>query len=69
MNAFLVSKVDKIFFYDIDTFNEMEECMIQVPLLEKGEDEREPNEIITMQVSSNEMLLGIITGKNLIMKE
>ena len=47
----------------------MEECMIQVPLLEKGEDEREPNEIITMQVSSNEMLLGIITGKNLIMKE
>ena len=47
----------------------MEECMIQVPLLAKGEDEREPNEIIYMQISSNENLLGVITGKNLIMKE
>jgi len=28
MNAFLVSKVDKIFFYDTDSFNEMEDCMI-----------------------------------------
>lgn len=43
--------------------------MIQVPLLAKGEDEREPNEIISMQISSNENLLGVITGKNLIMKE
>ena len=69
MNAFLVSKIDKIFFYDTDSFNEMEDCMIQVPLLAKGEDEREPNEIISMQISSNENLLGVITGKNLIMKE
>lgn len=47
----------------------MVDSKISVPLLAKGADEREPNEIITMQISSNEMLLGVITGKNLIMKE
>jgi hypothetical protein len=35
MNAFLVSKVDQICFYDIDTFNEIKSCHIQVALLEK----------------------------------
>ena len=69
MNAFLVSKIDTIYFYDIDSFSEIIDCKIKVQLLKKGADEREPNEIITMQISSNEQLLGVITGKNLVMKE
>ena len=69
MNAFLVSMVDVIKFYDIDTFEEIKACEIKIPLLKKGEDEREPNEIISMQISSNEQYLGVISGKNLIMKE
>jgi hypothetical protein len=28
MNAFLVSKIDKILFYDIDTFKEIKQCQI-----------------------------------------
>jgi hypothetical protein len=69
MNAFLVSMVDVIKFYDVDTFAEIPECEIKIPLLEKKEDEREPNEIISMQISYNEAFLGVISGKNLIMKE
>ena len=69
LNAFLISKVNKISFYDIDTYEEIEDCQINVKLLAKGENEREPNEIISMQISSNEQMLGVITGKNLIMKE
>lgn len=69
MNAFLVSMVDVIKFYDIDTFEEIKACEIKIPLLKKGEDEREPNEIISMQMSCNEQMLGVISGKNLIMKE
>lgn len=40
MNAFLVSKIDKIHFYDIDTFKEMPKCLIEVPLFKNIE--REP---------------------------
>ena len=49
MNAFLVTRGNRIEFYDIDTYKEIEECEIKIPLLET--DEREPNEIISMQVS------------------
>ena len=40
MNAFLVSKIDKIHFYDVDTFKEMPKCLIEVPLFKNIE--REP---------------------------
>jgi len=33
MNAFLVSRIDTISFYDIDTFQEIKECEIKIPLL------------------------------------
>lgn len=52
MNAFLVSRIDTIKFYDIDTFEELKESQIQVPLLKN--DERERKEIISMQMSSTE---------------
>jgi hypothetical protein len=32
LGAFLVSKIDQIHFYDMDTFKEMPQCMIQIPL-------------------------------------
>ena len=46
MNAFLVSKIDTIQFFDIDTFREIKQCEIQVPLLKSVS--REKNEIISM---------------------
>ena len=52
MNAFLVSRIAQIRFFDIDTFNEIKECDIIIPLLVSKE--REPNEIISMQISSSE---------------
>jgi len=67
MNAFLVSKSDRIEFYDIDTYKEIAECELRIPLLET--EGREPNEIISMQVSQNKQILAVITGKNLIMDE
>ena len=33
MNAFLVTKYNLIKFYDIQTFQEMEECQIRIELL------------------------------------
>ena len=46
MNAFLISQVNIIKFYDVDTFKEIKESMITIPLLESTS--REPNEIISM---------------------
>lgn len=71
MNAFLVSKSDRIQFYDIDTYKEIKECEIAIPLkVEEGPTAaREPNEIISMQVSQNKQILAVISGKNLIMNE
>lgn len=67
MNAFLVSKSDRIEFYDIDSYKEIAECELVIPLRET--EGREPNEIISMQVSQNKQILAVITGKNLIMNE
>lgn len=67
MNAFLVSKIDKIHFYDIDTFKEMTKCLIEVPLFKNIE--REPKQIISMQVSHKEDYIAVLTGKNLIMNQ
>ena len=47
MNAFLVSKIDKIVVYDSDTFKEID--TVPITLLESVT--REPNEIICMQNS------------------
>jgi len=52
MNAFLVSKNDTVRFFSIDTFREIVECAIKIPLKKVEADEREKNEIITMQIST-----------------
>lgn len=69
MNAFLVSKIDTVKFYSIDSFREIEECQIKIDLDKAGSNEREKNEIITMQISACQKMLAIISGKNLIMNE
>ena len=69
MNAFLVSKIDTVKFYSIDTFREIEECKIKIALEKAESNEREKNEIITMQISACQKMLAIISGKNLIMNE
>lgn len=52
MNAFLISKKNVIKFYDVDTFREIKESQINIPLLESTT--REANEIISMQISPDE---------------
>ena len=67
MNAFLVSKIDVIHFYDVDSYKEIKECLLQIPLLQS--ETRERNEIISMQLSEDENYIAVISGKNLIMNE
>jgi hypothetical protein len=67
MNAFLVSRIASIKFFDIDTFEERKEYEIIIPLLQSCE--RERNEIISMQISKSEQMLAVISGKNLIRNE
>ena len=49
MNAFLVSKVNVVKFYDVDTFQEMTKCRIEVPLFVTTT--RESNQILSLLVS------------------
>ena len=67
MNAFLVSNINEVLFYDVDSFEEIVDCRLGIPLLESTE--REPNEIISMEISNDEEFLAIISGKNLVMNE
>lgn len=67
MNTFLVSKGDKVCFYDVDSYKEQPEYRIEIKLLPSGT--REPNSIIAMQVSQCERYLAVISGKNLVMNE
>lgn len=67
MNAFLVSKIDVIIFYDVDTYDELINARIQIPLLKS--ETREKNQIIGMQKDPEENFLAIISGKNLILSE
>ena len=67
MNAFLITQQNVIKFYDVDTFKEITESQIDIPLLESTT--REPNEIISMQIDPTENILALITGKKLIMDE
>ena len=46
MDAFLVSSVKNIMFYDIHNFKEIKDCRLEFPLLETKT--RERNEIISM---------------------
>ena len=52
MDAFLVSKVNIIQFFDINSYEEIETAKITIPLLDSIE--REPNEIISMKSSKCE---------------
>ena len=67
MKAFLVGVIDKIKFYDVNTFEEIKECEIEIPLFKSTS--RERNEIISMQISPKEDILAVISGKKLIMDE
>lgn len=67
MKAFLVGVKDKIKFYNVNTFEEITDCEIKIPLLKSFT--REPNEIISMQISPKEDVLAVISGKKLIMDE
>lgn len=69
MNAFLVSKLDTISFYDIDEFIEFPECRIKIPLLAQTEEQKQPNQVINMTVSHNEEYLAAISGTNVIMDQ
>ena len=64
-NIFLVAKIDEIFIYDIDTYEEKSKVAIE--LLKTTA--REPNEVIGMCKSSGEEWLAVISGKNLIMNQ
>ena len=46
MNAFLVSKIDVIHFYDVNSFKELVNCRLQIPLFKS--ETREKNQIISM---------------------
>jgi len=65
MGAFLVSKIDVVQFYDVNTFKETKESTIKIPLFPSTS--REPNQIISMQVSGDEQYLAVLSGKNLVM--
>ena len=67
MNAFLIGKSDEVRFFDINTYKEIKENMITIPLIKSVT--REPAEIISMQISEDENTLAVISGKNLIMNE
>ena len=67
MDAFLVGRGNEVKFYNVDTYQEIEEALITIPLIPSKT--REAAEIIGMQKSKNEEVLAIISGKNLVMAE
>ena len=67
MNAFAVSKLDTIKFFDCDSYKELPECKIKIPLMKSQT--REPSEIISMVASSDENYIAVISGKNLVKNE
>lgn len=66
MNAFCVSKIDTIHFFDIESYKRMAGSEIKINLF-NAEGDRERNEIIAMHCSQNQDYLAVISGKNLIM--
>ena len=65
MNVFLVSKIDEVFIFDIDTY----QLIGKIPITLLKDQAREPNQVIGMRLSKCENYLAIISGKNLIMDE
>lgn len=65
INAFVATQVDKINIYDQDTF----EKKGQLPITLLKNEEREPNQVIAIQMSQNEELFAVISGKMLIMEQ
>ena len=65
-NRLLVTGIDTIKVFNVQNYQEVHEEMIKVDLLPAKDDEREPNQIISLAVSFNEKHLAVITGKNLI---
>jgi hypothetical protein len=59
MNAYLVSKIDKVIVYDSSTFKEVD----QIPITLLKADTREPNQVIALKASEDEEWIAIITGK------
>ena len=61
----MVTARDKVKIYDASTFKLAKQ--IQIPLLPT--ETREINEIIGIQISKNDDVIAIISGKNLVMNE
>merc|ERR1712166_796376 len=55
MDAFLVGRGNEVKFYNVDTYQEIEEALITIPLIPSKT--REAAEIIGMQKSKNEEVL------------
>lgn len=64
-NLILVSKIDEVILYDNEEYNEVG----KIPITLLKTETREPNEVIGMQKSADEELIGIISGKNLVMDQ
>lgn len=67
MNAFIVTETKTLKFYNVDTFKEILESRIDIPLLDSVT--REPNQIISVRINKKEDYLAVMSGKNLIMNE
>lgn len=64
-NLFLITKIDKVLVYDSDTFTQVSE----VPIALLKTETREPNEVIGLQKSNNEVYIAVISGKNLVQRQ
>jgi len=60
----LVTKVDKIFIIDANTFS----IVGEIPITLLKTETREPNQILAMAKSTDESYLAVVSGKNLVMK-
>lgn len=61
----MVTKLNRVIMYDIDTLKECGEIPIEL----LAGHTREPNQVIGIQKSEDENWLAIISGKNLVMNE
>ena len=61
----MITKIDKVLVYDSDTFTQVSEIPIKLLKTET----REPNEVIGMQKSNNEIYIAVISGKNLVQRQ
>jgi hypothetical protein len=64
-NQILVTRVDKIFIINADSFKKVGE----IPITLLKTETREPNQILAMAKSLDESYLAVVSGKNLVMKQ